>query len=813
MATAPKFNRLLDDCREMAISHLRPLMDRMFENADVALLGFAESAESNMAQSVFFEAMAEVRRKRSAIEKLFYVEIERSFSEFPCKPDASAEPEQSDNPFGSLSLVDREEMETSVAMLNASRKLGTRMMDKVFGLKQRLAIVNDGNSIEEGHIPAGPAWLGTAYQHAIEQLELENKVRLVFIVLYEKYVLSRIDTLFEEFNKRLIAAGILPHLRYEIRKQPGSVEIVQTTRDEAPEESATTEPDFEPDQSAAELGDELFGRICDLIAVRRSAPRPRQGSTQGGGPGGAYAGGGANRSGAGPGGQYAGGDANEPGGDHGGPHAGANANGSGAGYAGGAGGHGMPGQGGGEGSSTGTPITGPGSVLVGEISRLQSVAQSGSARMSSAEFIENIEVDENLVERLQNTLSAEREKLFGSVDRRKLPAADTNVIELVGMLFEYMLLEENLPNVVKALLSRLHTPLLKVAVLDRQFFTQAKHPARKLLNDMAAAGRRWVEENNIERGIFPKMKEVVDRLLGEFEEDITIFDSLLQEFNKSVSELQQRARLVETRNAEAAEGQDKLQAARARAQQELTRLCAGKPVEEVGRDFLQRLWADKLTFILLRNPEGDTAQAWQDAVSMAQRTMESLLPPSSEQARQERKQALAGLQQDLREQSRAMQQVDKERLFNKLFEVQAEALKQVVPEQAIQTAPEPPPGAAQAKGAGIPEQPDAEPLTPAQRDAIAKLKGIAFGTWFEFIEESRAPRRAKLSWRSTITEKFMFVDQMGVKAAVISMRELADGLINGTARIIQEEKKPFVDRALHAIHRMLDHGTAQQARA
>ena len=132
-------------------------------------------------------------------------------------------------------------------------------------------------------------------------------------------------------------------------------------------------------------------------------------------------------------------------------------------------------------------------------------------------------------------------------------------------MFEYMLKEENLPNVVKALLSRLHTPLLKVAVLDRNFFTQAQHPARKLLNDMAAAGRRWVEETNIERGIFPKMKEIVDRLLVEFEEDVGIFDSLLQEFSKSVTELQQRARLVEHRNAEAAEGQDKLQAARARA--------------------------------------------------------------------------------------------------------------------------------------------------------------------------------------------------------------------------------------------------------
>ena len=160
-----------------------------------------------------------------------------------------------------------------------------------------------------------------------------------------------------------------------------------------------------------------------------------------------------------------------------------------------------------------------------------------------------------------------------------------------------------------------------------------------------------------------------------------------------------------------------------------------------------------------------------------------------------------------------MQQSDKERLLNTLFEVQTEVLKQVVAEQASPAAAEPPADEEQATAADTSEQPDAEPLTPAQQDTIAKLKGIPFGTWFEFTEESKVPRRVKLSWRSTITEKFMFVDQMGVKAAVISMRELADCLIEGKARVIAEEKKPFVDRALHAIHRMLDHGTAQKARA
>ncbi len=102
-------------------------------------------------------------------------------------------------------------------------------MDQIFALKQRLSIVNGGEAVEENQIPGGPAWLGCAFQHAVEQLELENKVRILFIALFDKYVLSKVDALFSEYNKRLIDSGILPNLRYEVRKQPGGVEIVETT--------------------------------------------------------------------------------------------------------------------------------------------------------------------------------------------------------------------------------------------------------------------------------------------------------------------------------------------------------------------------------------------------------------------------------------------------------------------------------------------------------------------------------------------------------------------------------------------------------
>ncbi|HED18594.1 MAG TPA: DUF1631 family protein [Gammaproteobacteria bacterium] len=441
------------------------------------------------------------------------------------------------------------------------------------------------------------------------------------------------------------------------------------------------------------------------------------------------------------------------------------------------------------------------SSLVGQISSLQSEIHSGSAGLSSSEFIENIEIDQGLIDRLQSTLAEEREKIFGAIDRRKLPAADTNIIELVGMLFEYMLKEQDLPNVVKALLSRLHTPLLKVAVIDRNFFTHTHHAARRLLNNMTSAGIRWVEEDQINRGIFPKMKEIVDKILLDFKEDVSIFETLLEEFTKSVSDLDRRADRVEQRTTEAANGQEKLQAARRRAQQEVRGLCQGKPVSDSTHEFLQRIWADKLTFILLRNEQSDGSDDWKNAIALAVRIVDSMLPPVSESNQSRRQASLGKLQDELHDATKTLQQTDKEKLIGALFETQKQALETIVATEQQQT----PTATPATEDKPVTEEPETEAdYTAEQQAKIVELKAIPFGTWFDFAKPDQPMKRAKLSWRSTVTGKFMFVDQMGVRASVISMQNLADSMLDGSVRIAAAEKKPFVDRAMSAIHRMLD---------
>jgi len=758
MAVAAQFLKLLDSCQEMEFSHLRPLVDRMFENADVALLDFAEKAESNTAQSLFFEAMSAVRHNRRLIEDRFYAELKRGFHEFPLRPGSGQQAaEQAQGP-DSLSLVQTDELETFVATQNAAGKLASRIMDRIFALKQRLTVINNGNAIEENQIPGGPAWLAAAFQHAVEDLELEHKVRMVLIALFDKYLLSRADNLFDEYNKRLIQADILPNLRYEIRRQAGSVEIIEKRVSPDSGDSPGQEDEQDAQQSPSELGDELFGRICELMSGRRghSGAPGRSASIS--------------------------------------PIHGSDGNSRGAGSGGGGAGS----SGGGSGGSRVGGQDASGATLLGQISRLQSSMHTTAVNMSSDEFIENIEVDEQLIDRLQDALAGEREKLFKGIDRRKLSGADTDVIELVGMMFEYMLKEETLPNVVKALLSRLHTPLLKVAVIDRSFFTHQGHAARRLLNDMTAAGIRWVDEAHIDRGIFPKMKELVDKLLLDFKEDVSIFDDLLEAFTRYVDELEQRASRVEERTTEAADGQEKLQAARSRVQQEIGILSRDKPLAQPALDFLQRILADKMTFILLRDADGDQSKDWQQATALIERIVASVLLPTDDLQREDRLKRLDALQEEIRAATGTLHQADKEKLMHGLFELQSAVLS------GDNTVSIPP--AAPAVDEATDETVSSDTaLSPAQIEMLETLKNVPFGTWFEFDKPGQTKRRAKLSWRSTVTEKFMFVDQMGVKAAVVCMRELADCMLNGSVRIVSTEKKPFVDRALNAIHRMLDH--------
>ena len=104
-------------------------------------------------------------------------------------------------------------------------------------------------------------------------------------------------------------------------------------------------------------------------------------------------------------------------------------------------------------------------------------------------------------------------------------------------------------------------------------------------------------------------------------------------------------------------------------------------------------------------------------------------------------------------------------------------------------------------------------LSEKEQEIIGRLRKMKFGTWFEFKSGTGAvTRRIKLSWLSPLTATCMFVDRSGMQAEIKTLRELAQEILSGRAKVIPRPRHPFIERALVSIRNMLQVGSDARLR-
>jgi hypothetical protein len=432
--------------------------------------------------------------------------------------------------------------------------------------------------------------------------------------------------------------------------------------------------------------------------------------------------------------------------------------------------------------------------------------------------ISNIEIDEQFLSRVKHTLAEERHKLYAEVGADRLEAADEDTIDLVGMLFEYMLNDPVLPAVAKALISHLHTPYLKVAIIDRKLLTDSGHEARQLLDSLVEAGSHWIDERNLKRGIYPDMQNVIDRVLKEFSDNVSLFGTLLGAFKKRMDEFRRKSDILEKRAQDSIKGREKLNIARQRASQEMKARSFSENLPQPVKDFLEKTWVDKLVFVLLRHPDGEMSPDWKEALRVADEIAWAF-EPKDRGERDELEKSLPELRKSIEEGLASLGGFHQEKsqiLFGLLSNAETASM---AAEQAVKSAKTSGivvPISEKAKLAAQPSTPTAastesraeqvkEEEIPEEEEAMMeKLRKIKFGTWFEIRDSQNGDsKKVKLSWLSPLTASCMFVDRAGVQTAIKPLRTLAQEILKGESTILEDSSDPFVERTLHAIRRML----------
>jgi hypothetical protein len=382
---------------------------------------------------------------------------------------------------------------------------------------------------------------------------------------------------------------------------------------------------------------------------------------------------------------------------------------------------------------------------------------------------------------------------------------DEDTIDLVGMLFEFILEDRNLPTEMQVMLARLQIPYLKVALLDRRLFAQKTHPARRLLDALADAAKGWSSEADRDHRLHDKVKSIVDRLLHDFDDDLGIFERLSGELQEFLDISRRRADLAEQRVAESTRGREKLEHARRRAAQEIVGRIGEHSLQPLIHGVLTRAWANYLVLILLR--QGDQSSEFREGLRFVDDFIASARPVNEANARRELRLLLPGIERALRRglASVAFQESDTEQLLAQLHAFYRAQLGEVMPTtesgtiiasvlpmpEAIQAIAEPEQTAA--------EDDEDEDFLDDDIDErfITQAGELKVGQWLEFIDADGSGERAKLSWISPISGRYLFVNRRGLKVADHSLAGLAAGLAAGTARVL--ESTLLFDRAMDAI--------------
>ncbi len=387
---------------------------------------------------------------------------------------------------------------------------------------------------------------------------------------------------------------------------------------------------------------------------------------------------------------------------------------------------------------------------------------------------------------------------------RVIGVMDEDVINLIAMLFEFILDDRILPDSLKALIGRLQIPMLKVAVLDKSFFSRGSHPARRLLNEIASAAMGWGNRDDYQRdSLYLRIEQIVQRLLNDFVDDPAIFSELLADFLAFTADERRRSELLEQRTRDAEEGRAKAELARHRVQQELNQRLLGKLLPQVVVRLLEEAWSKVLLLTCLKH--GDGSPQWQEGLATMDDLIWSVESHDDAHAHQRLLEVVPGLLKSLRDglTSSAFDPFATSEFFSQLEVLHVQALKRDA-RQPEQLAEGQQPAALVAVVeeivlAGHGDAPDIEPMLrlPADDPGLALVDKLRPGCWVEIQEDDDNRLRCKLTAIIQATGKYVFVNRTGMKVLEKTRMGLAVELRCGTVRLLDDAL--LFDRALDSV--------------
>ena len=724
-----------------------------YETLDDTLFDLAEKADNNQKQSLYFESMRTIRQQRKKLITTFFSSIKSTFLSYK-KQDFDYFSENTGyNPkikSLSLSLIDEKELDETLATTNLINKSEMAYHRQLFALKKRFTALSQfDKEISTNQIPISPFVIVNSFAKSIKSLDTDVTLKLIIYKLFERTVMGQLLSSYQQINDLFSTAGVIPEISYNIgRNSPSQLSAVAAPKPNNTEisnnsdvETGTNLPPTQQNQNHQQeaLVDSNYQLISQLFNTNRQESQ--------------------------------------------------------------------------EGSNKNPQNTNSGNADSNQFFQQAPVQNIDLSSMMNAlsilqgDVFKNIPINETSKQsptEIKDALIKQLHKLDDQTKDQKVRQKDEDTIDLVGMLFQFIVDDRNLPDAIQVILVKLQIPYLKIALQDRNLFATKTHPARVLLDKMSIASIGWTQESDHKNLFINKIEDISKSILNLEDYQEEMFLNLIKEFDKFSDKLKKKSEVIQKRTKEKSLGQDKIAQAKKRSAQLLIDKMTNKQMPILIRNVLLGEWSNVLILMHLRHdPESDE---FLEKIKFVDNIIEYSSPKTGtiiekrdiEDVSNLYKKGLALVAFNPKE------QIDKiDELVKCLSEIH-DLSNENIPSNVDIIAPEDILKLSDIKNEEheivdfiedilTPKDVEEEIVEDKYSEQISQLKT---GDWLEFIRNGKNIR-AKLSWISPITGKYLFVNSRGLKITDKTKSALVNGLKEKNIRILQQVA--LFDRALSAI--------------
>ncbi len=358
---------------------------------------------------------------------------------------------------------------------------------------------------------------------------------------------------------------------------------------------------------------------------------------------------------------------------------------------------------------------------------------------------------------------------------------DKITVDVISLLFDYIFRDPSIPQSLRSLFGRLQVPIVKVALLDRTFFSDKAHPARRLLDHLAEAAIGAQNDEGYRAGFELTAAGVIDEICRDFEIDVSTFGAADAKLVAFIDDERRQSDVDVEPDVAAALAAEEGEADRAVTRALVRDRLAGLELPLEIRSFAETTWADYLGDV--RKRHGEDSDAYRSALGTLDDLLWSIVAKERNSQKARLTKMIPLLIRGLREGIVACGvEPDRAKLFlDELYQLHMAAIK-----------PPPAPDAASTE----PAPPVAAPASHKVGNVYDFVSEMPAGTWLAFRRDSETIN-ARLTWVSPLRSKYVFTSRARRRAFVFSPEELAYELGSGRAALVVEPV-PLFDRAVSA---------------